>query len=279
MGDNNLINGEANVNEMNYKGENHQQNQFIDDNPNTRSDEFFYHAPLNGMPDGGNVPRANRRYSNQDANSRINRVPFQPNMMNKRPYGMENNNAVYPAYDERYQNYSDKGVNKMNYPREYQSGDGRYMTYPHPHYHHEQDCDYYYYNRYNNRGPKAAMRPRQMYPNPPMEGYDPDCYQEMPQSSWLSQNMLSNFINKPRVNDFFRGVGIATVGLILAPTVAKTLRPLLVKTVQGAMTASEELKSVFVDAKEEVEDIFAEAKWESNHNESCGHKEDSSTGE
>ena len=83
----------------------------------------------------------------------------------------------------------------------------------------------------------------------------------------MDPNFIPGLLQRPRVNNFFRGVGIATVGMILAPSVARAVRPVIVKAVQGAMTASEEIKSIFADAKEDIEDIFAEAKWDGNNGE------------
>lgn len=79
---------------------------------------------------------------------------------------------------------------------------------------------------------------------------------------WLGPNAFTHFINRPGVNNFLRGVGIAAIGLLLAPSIARIARPIIVKTVQGAVVATEEMKGFYSDAKEEAEDIFAEAKWE-----------------
>jgi len=268
MGDNNYTNTEDIGRETNNRGEGYQGNQFADDNSNINLGEFYNRTPPMGIPDDGRVQRANPRSFNQGANIRMSRSPYQANMPNSRSYGMAYGNADYPANNMPRQGNYYKGADRMDYSERYGREDGRYMPYPYYHHDHDHYCDYYYNNMYYNRRSRPMMRPRRMPVNPPMQEYDYDCYQGMPQNPWWNQNMLNDFINRPNVNDFLRGVGIATVGLILAPTVAKTLRPILVKAVQGAMTASEELKSVFVDAKEEFEDIFAEAKWEGNNQES-----------
>jgi hypothetical protein len=84
---------------------------------------------------------------------------------------------------------------------------------------------------------------------------------------------VANWLNTPKVNNFFRGVGLLTVGIILAPTLAKVLRPLAVSTVQGAMGVVGDMKGIVTDAKDEVEDIFAEAKWDEEHEEHKEHGE------
>jgi hypothetical protein len=78
----------------------------------------------------------------------------------------------------------------------------------------------------------------------------------------LTPGYFSSVLNTPRVNNFFRGIGILTVGMLLVPSVAKAFRPLAVSAVEGAMSISDEVKNIFTDAREDVEDIFAEAKWE-----------------
>ena len=72
----------------------------------------------------------------------------------------------------------------------------------------------------------------------------------------------SYLLRSPRVNNFFRAVGMVTVGLLLVPSIARAFRPLAVSAVEGAFSVSEEVKNIFADAKEDMDDIFTEAKWE-----------------
>ncbi|MFZ5945915.1 MAG: hypothetical protein ACOYVD_17630 [Bacillota bacterium] len=80
--------------------------------------------------------------------------------------------------------------------------------------------------------------------------------------NWWNPGTIPNFLNSPRVNNFFRGVGLAATGLFLAPSLARAVRPLVVQTVQGVMSATDELKTIVSDAKEDIEDMFAEANWD-----------------
>ncbi|MDF2615175.1 MAG: hypothetical protein K0S71_2961 [Clostridia bacterium] len=200
------------------------------------------------------------------------------NMRNRRyGYGRgyrSNYNTPYPinynaARGEEDMNY------QTNYPANYQpyyERDDDDCYYPH-HYNYGPCCDYYdscrpYYNRgnrYNMRYSGSGYGNGYGYGRPNMQGYDPNCYPTMPQNTMWNANYISDFISRPRVNNFLRGVGIATIGLMVAPAIARTFRPVLVKTVQGAMVASDEIKGVFSDAKEDVEDIFADAKWGANN--------------
>jgi hypothetical protein len=120
-------------------------------------------------------------------------------------------------------------------------------------------------------------------PNPYYGGGGYNVYQGYPygcQPMGLSPSIfrpgyLSYLLNTPRVNNFFRAVGILGVGLLLVPSVARAFRPLAVSAVEGVLKVSEEVKNIFADAKEDVDDIFAEAKWEKEKDEaSRGEKPD-----
>jgi len=89
--------------------------------------------------------------------------------------------------------------------------------------------------------------------------------------NWWNYSVPS-FFGSPRVNNFFRGVGIATVGVIVAPSIARALRPLAVQAVEGVVNVTEEVKGIFSDAKEDMEDIFAEAKWDEANTEGGQHQ-------
>ena len=251
------------TNPRNYRSR--ENNQY---NPNNRPDfnDSVYQTNYNENP---------RNYYRGD--DRMNYSQYNPN---NRP-GF--NNSVYQAnYNENPRNYY-RGDDRMNYPMYYSTNypngyrmedDYGYRS-SYPKYYDDYDCDCdcyelgrpYYGGGRPYRGPRAGawypnMRCCDQYYN---YGTMPN-YGMMP-NSWWNQRMITDFINRPRVNNFFRGVGIATVGLILAPSVARTLRPIVAKAVQGVMNTSEEFRGVFADAKEDIEDIFAEAKWEGNNNE------------
>lgn len=90
-------------------------------------------------------------------------------------------------------------------------------------------------------------------------------YGNQPMGIWpniFAPGYFSYLLRSPRVNNFFRAVGMVTVGMLLVPSVARVFRPLAVSAVEGALSISEEVKNIFADAKEDVEDIFAEAKWD-----------------
>lgn len=100
--------------------------------------------------------------------------------------------------------------------------------------------------------------------NPGYDGYGP-----MPGQgpwgyirNWFAYNPVTSWVRSPRGSNFLRGLGIVTAGLILAPAVVKTVRPLAVQAVHGVMSIVGEVKGVVSDAREELEDIFADAKWE-----------------
>jgi hypothetical protein len=80
--------------------------------------------------------------------------------------------------------------------------------------------------------------------------------------NWISYNPVTNWARSPRGTSFLRGLGIATAGIILAPAVIRTIRPLAVQAVHGVMSIVGEMKGVVADAREELEDIFADAKWD-----------------
>ncbi|OPX84108.1 MAG: hypothetical protein A4E53_03883 [Pelotomaculum sp. PtaB.Bin104] len=57
------------------------------------------------------------------------------------------------------------------------------------------------------------------------------------------------------------GAGAALLGLLLLPSVAKSVRPLICKAMEEAMEMNERVQGVFAQAKEELEDIVAEANF------------------
>lgn len=289
MSDNNNSNGEIRENEANYRGADYGENQFAANNPDNRPTANYGGAPVRNFYAGNRIPRENRwnnapmpppqyntanRGEYADPNNRVN---YDQYPMNNRGGNRMNNAGNYRGDDRMNYpgNYRTDG--RMNYPNGYRGEDNYGYDYdydcPHPYYHPDYDCDYYEGRRPYYRGYRPYRRARAAAPYPNMQGCDPYYNQEMMPSSWWNPNMVREFINRPRVNDFLRGVGIATVGLILAPSVTRTLRPIVVKAVQGAMAASDEVKNIFVDAKEDMEDIFAEAKWQGEGNERYQHGE------
>lgn len=57
------------------------------------------------------------------------------------------------------------------------------------------------------------------------------------------------------------GLGAALVGLFLLPSISKSVRPLIRRTMEEAMEINERVHGVFAHAKEELEDIVAEANF------------------
>lgn len=242
MSDTNYTNEEVQGNETNYDGLNYPGNQYA------------------GDPMASGMYRTNYTQGQYPPPQGIFNQQAPQNANNYRPANYNPNNQRYGGQNARLNN---RGYGRTYYPNNYQGDDMRAYPYPHPfHYHHEYGYHHGYrpYDGYNYN----------TYGVPYGYHHDHCCdqYQYMRPGSWMNwanPNVLSNFIQKPKVNNFLRGVGIAAVGLVLAPSVAKTLRPVIVKAVRGAMTASEEIKSIFSDAKEDIEDIFAEAKWDGVH--------------
>lgn len=130
----------------------------------------------------------------------------------------------------------------------YQGGANYAMNQPNPYYgagYAMQQPNPYYgagYNMY--QGYPYGYQPMGLWPGIFRPGY------------------FSYLLNTPRVNNFFRAIGLLSVGLLLVPSVARAFRPLAVSAVEGALKVSEEVKNIFTDAKEDIDDIFAEAKWE-----------------
>jgi hypothetical protein len=195
---------------------------------------------------------------------------------NYRPEGRANYPGNYPGDDGMNYQANNRAYGRPNYPANYRVEDDYCYDGPQPYYPHDYDCDCDYYEgrRPYYRGYRPYRRTRGWAGYPNMPGYDPYYNQGMMPGSWWHPFMIRDFINRPRVNDFLRGVGIATIGLVLAPSITRTLRPIVVKAVQGAMAASDEVKNIFADAKEDMEDIFAEANWEGSRSEGFHRGED-----
>lgn len=193
-------------------------------------------------------------------------------------------NMTDPGYG--YQNYAGPAPN-INYPPNYRNpAQGNYRanyapyrargyagSYPyHAVYggqgenyyeHHDHHDDHEYHDDYGYRHQHQHPYYGGYYPyhnRPPGMGpyQRPSDYMR----NWLSYNPVTNWVRSPRGNNFFRGLGIATAGLILAPTVIKAIRPLAIQAVHGMMSIAGEVKGVVADAREELEDVFADAKWD-----------------
>lgn len=238
MSDSNYSNDEARVKEADYDGQSYQGNPYPIDAQFNAAGTYYGGKPPRDYQGAPKAPRNNNYNGYRQANS---------NYGYQRNYGSDGQG-----------NY--RGDYRMNYPANYQ---GDY--YCHPPYHHDHDE---YYRDYPGHEDYRDHRYCGKYPPGAYGGYGrhngPCCdpYYGQRNGSWSNWLNLSGFVQRPKVNNFLRGVGIATVGVILAPSIAKTLRPVIVKAVQGAMAASGEIKSIFSDAKEDIEDIFAEAKWD-----------------
>ncbi|MCX7922609.1 MAG: DUF5132 domain-containing protein [Clostridia bacterium] len=276
MSENKYSNDETRGNEVNNEGENYMGDQYLGDNYSMGPGTYYGANPVQNYQEDPGTPRAYRQNPNQGQNLRASDMFYQQNRQNYGSFRPGNPN-YQRSYGQNMQgNY--RGDYRMNYPANYQGDYAHYHPYPH-HYHHDHDheLDYYdgdgYYNYRGNR-PYAAYGPN-TYGGRYRQNYDCCSNQTMMGSgswmNWMNPRFIPNLIQSPRVNNFLRGVGIATVGMILAPSVARTLRPLVVKAVQGAMTATEEIKGIFADAKEDVEDIFAEAKWDGSN---CANNQD-----
>lgn len=57
-------------------------------------------------------------------------------------------------------------------------------------------------------------------------------------------------------------LGAAVVGAMLLPGVREQIRPLAVKTVQGVMDLSDQVKGLFSGVREDLEDLVSEAQFE-----------------
>jgi len=187
-----------------------------------------------------------------------------------------------PDYKQQYTNKS-KQEGTMNYTGYQGMYGGNYMpnnqaqtyNYPpmyaynyHPHHDHPHNGHPYHYYHHGYRpsyyggGSYGMNQSGFNYGGANMYGGSPFGFSPMGWPNILNPGYFSSLLNRPRVNNFFRGLGILTVGMLLVPSVAKAFRPLAVSAVEGALSISDEVKNIFTDAREDVEDIFAEAKWE-----------------
>lgn len=191
------------------------------------------------------------------------------------PYG-----RPYGEYEDHEYKYENKYESKYEYDDHYDHGyyynRSPYMNRPYSYssriypyggrpyhmggYYGDHHYDHHYYHDNNHMGPYAY-------------GYGP--YQKPGGflRNWLSYNPVTNWVRGPQGSNFLRGLGVATAAIILAPAVVKTLRPLAMQAVHGAMSIVGEVKGVVADAREELEDIFADAKWE-NLNDKEGTKQE-----
>lgn len=253
-------------------------------------------AAQTGVPYGdmgpGYVNRGDASYNNNWQNNSNMVYPG---------YGYQNYGGPAPRanYQPNYANPA-QGVYRGNYApygRGYASNYPYNVAYVGPHegdydyhYHHDDHDDHYdhpYYYGYGEYNMPPGMGQNRMYPQysrpynmPPGMGryrmyhqyYHGQPYFDGYGSgnqgtwgflrNWFAYNPVTNWVSSPRGSNFLRGLGIATAGIILAPAVVKTLRPLAVQAVHGVMSIVGEVRGVVADAREELEDIFADAKWE-----------------
>ncbi|MDW7651335.1 MAG: hypothetical protein SCK29_05215 [Bacillota bacterium] len=183
------------------------------------------------------------------------------------PYGAGNYGMNQPGYGSgNYKMYAYGGGYSQNQPYPYggggysmnQPGFGGYNYHqPNPYGGGGYNMNQPAFGGYNYNQPYPYGSPNyNMYPGNPYGN---------PMGNWsniFNPGYLSYLLRGPKVNNFFRSVGMVTVGLLLVPSVARAFRPLVVSAVEGAFSVSEEVKNIFADAKEDMDDIFAEAKWE-----------------
>jgi hypothetical protein len=230
-----------------------------------------YEGTSNTRYQGGdprrNYQQGNRGYGNPyyGDNQSARRMPFSNNPTDyERGYSGKAMNYYGANYANNNMNYYNPNVNRSNYrqvpyyqPYDNDDYDDYYHLHLHPHYqygpnpyHYRQGYGYGYgygHPSYYNMGNFNAP----YYHRPP--GF---------WSNWWNPGFFSGFLNSPRVNNFLRGVGLVTIGMFVAPSIARAFRPLAVQAVQGVMSVTDEVKTVFSDAKEDIEDMFAEAKWD-----------------
>ncbi|MDW7675322.1 MAG: hypothetical protein SCK28_12395, partial [Bacillota bacterium] len=171
------------------------------------SEDGFYR----GDPRPG-YPRYNREYNRPYQSRTRMREDYQPQGNYGYSYGQGNYNNYYrrpmmrqdyyhqPYYHQPYYNQSREDSGEYYGPHGYHHGHGHYYGgYHHPHEH----MNYYGPNNpyYYNRPPQGLWR------------------------SWLNPDFIPNMLQNPRVNNFLRGVGLVTIGMFVAPSVARALRP------------------------------------------------------
>lgn len=137
----------------------------------------------------------------------------------------------------RYQDHSDYDHHNRGYYHRGYPGHGYYHHgYPGHGYHHNDYCHNDHHDYHHYYGPSMGR-------------------------GWFDPDYLRSMMRSPMTNNFFRGVGVATIAMLLAPPIAKALKPLAVQAVHGVTSIVDELKGVVYEAREDIEDIFAEGKW------------------
>lgn len=226
----------------------------------------FRGNPQEGFQRPGYRPRMSAPQDNYQA---------EPRGYSSRRYPMDDH--VYPG---DYGNARGYGGVRRNYP--YYSYHERYheghQDYRHNRYHDYGDNDYhhlgYHGHGYYHRGYPGPGYYHRGYPGPGYyhhgyhhndychnDHYDYHHYGPSRGRGWLDPEYLSSIMRSPTTNNFFRGVGVATIAMLLAPPIAKALKPLAVQAVHGVTSIVDELKGVVYEAREDIEDIFADGKW------------------
>lgn len=73
---------------------------------------------------------------------------------------------------------------------------------------------------------------------------------------------LGHQIKTATGRDAYFWLGALAVGAVLLPSVRERLRPLAVRTVQGVMDISEQVKGLLSGVQEDIEDLVSEAEFE-----------------
>lgn len=201
-------------------------------------------GPMNAPPFRGNPQGAYQRtgYRPRMSNPQDS-YQTGPSGYSSRRYHMDEH--IYPT---DYGNARGYGGARRDYPNYYHQNhyhdgyrdrgyrDHGYQDYRHHGYHHNYYCHNDHHDYHHDYGP----------------------YKER---GWFDPDFLYSMMRNPRTNNFFRGVGMATVGILLAPPIARALKPLAVQAVHGITSIVDELKGVVSDAREDIEDIFADGHW------------------
>lgn len=75
----------------------------------------------------------------------------------------------------------------------------------------------------------------------------------------MTFNRIGTSLKSNKAKGIFFGVGIALIGITVAPTLKKVFKPIAVKTVSGVMAISESMKGVAEKTKENIEGVKKEA--------------------
>lgn len=239
--------------------------KFTDENP---GEEYGYDQADNYREENGPMNAPPLRGNPQGAYQRPN---YRPRMSNpqggyqtgpsgysSRRYHYHMDDNIYPG---AYGNARGYGSVRRDYPNYYHQNHYRDGYYDNRHHgYHGQDYRDHGYHGYRHHGYRHNDYCHNDYCH-----YDHhDChydYGPYKGRGWFDPDFLYSMMRNPRTNNFFRGVGMATIGILLAPPIARALKPLAVQAVHGVTSIVDELKGVVSDAREDIEDIFADGNW------------------